>query len=76
MPRTPRAIELREITTDADWDAVMGLDRGHGPVHHINAIDDIRLEAAEEARAMPKAVRRPLPSVMLVVSVLDLYAGG
>jgi diamine N-acetyltransferase len=54
MPRTPRDIELREITTDADWDAVMAVDRGPGPVHHINAIDDIRLEAAEEARAMPK----------------------
>ena len=39
---------------DADWDAVMGLDRGPGPVHHINPIDDIRLEAAEEPRAMPK----------------------
>ena len=54
MTETPPAIELREITTDADWDAVMGLDRGPGPVHHINPIDDIRLEAAEEPRAMPK----------------------
>ena len=54
MTETSPAIELREITTDADWDAVMGLDRGPGPVHHINAIDDIRLEAAEEPRAMPK----------------------
>ena len=54
MSATPPAIELREITTEADWDAVMGLDRGPGPVHHINPIDDIRLEAAEEPRAMPK----------------------
>ncbi|HEY3333917.1 MAG TPA: GNAT family N-acetyltransferase [Candidatus Limnocylindrales bacterium] len=54
MPTTPRAIDLREIITEADWDAVMGLERGPGPVYHINAIDDIRLEAAEEPRAMPK----------------------
>jgi diamine N-acetyltransferase len=54
MRTTPRAIELREISTEADWDAVMGLDRGPGPVHHINAIDSIRREAVEDARAMPK----------------------
>jgi diamine N-acetyltransferase len=54
MPPTRPAIELREIRTEADWDAVMGLERGPGPVHHVNAIDDIRLEAAEEPRAMPK----------------------
>ena len=54
MPPTSRAIELREIRTEADWDAVMGLDRGLGPVHHIKAIDIILLEAVEDARALPK----------------------
>jgi diamine N-acetyltransferase len=47
------AVELREIVTDADWDAVMGLRLGPGQDDYINRIDEIRLEAAEEARAMP-----------------------
>ena len=48
------AVTLREITTEADWDAVMGLRLGPGQDRYVNPIDDIRLEAAEEARAMPK----------------------
>jgi diamine N-acetyltransferase len=47
------AVELREIVTPEDWDAVMGLRLKPGQEAHLNAIDDIRLEAAEEARAMP-----------------------
>jgi diamine N-acetyltransferase len=44
-------VELRDIVTPADWDAVMGLDAG--PNAYLNPIDDIRLEAAEQQRAMP-----------------------
>jgi diamine N-acetyltransferase len=47
------AVELREITTDRDWDAVMGLDAGD--TRYIDPIGDIRLEAAEESRARPHA---------------------
>jgi diamine N-acetyltransferase len=46
-------VELREIVTPGDWDAVMGLRLGPGQGAHLNSIDDIRLEAAEERRAMP-----------------------
>jgi diamine N-acetyltransferase len=44
-------VELRNIITPEDWDAVMGLRAGETP--HINPIDDIRLEADEDRRAMP-----------------------
>jgi diamine N-acetyltransferase len=47
MPR----IELRDIITPEDWDAVMGLRAGEGA--YINPIDDIELEAEEDRRAMP-----------------------
>jgi diamine N-acetyltransferase len=50
-----RGVELRELVTDADWDRVMGLRLGPGQDDYINPIHEIRLEAAEEARAMPRA---------------------
>ncbi|HEX5829001.1 MAG TPA: GNAT family N-acetyltransferase [Candidatus Limnocylindrales bacterium] len=47
-------VTLREISTETDWDSVMGLRLGPGQDRYVNPIDDIRLEAAEEARAMPR----------------------
>jgi diamine N-acetyltransferase len=49
----PRA-ELREILTEADRHAVLGLRRGPGQDRYLNSMDDIFLEAEEEARAMPR----------------------
>jgi len=46
-------IELREITTDAGWDAVMGLRLGPGQDAHLNSMPDIREESIEDARGMP-----------------------
>jgi diamine N-acetyltransferase len=46
-------IELREIATEGDWDAVMGLRLGPGQDAHLNSMPDIREEAIEDARAMP-----------------------
>lgn len=49
MPR----VVLREITSDEDRRAAMGLRLAPGQDRYINAVDDIFLEAEEEARAMP-----------------------
>ena len=48
-------IELREIRTDADWDAVMGLRLGPGQDEHLNSMQEIFEEADPEQRAMPHA---------------------
>jgi diamine N-acetyltransferase len=47
------AVELREIVTEADREAVLGLRRGPGQDRYLNSMEDIFLEAEEEARAMP-----------------------
>ena len=46
-------VELRDIRTDADWDAVMGLRLGPGQDEHLNSMPGIREESIEEARGMP-----------------------
>jgi diamine N-acetyltransferase len=46
-------VQLREIRTDADWDAVMGLRLGPGQDQHLNSMPDIREESIEDARGMP-----------------------
>jgi diamine N-acetyltransferase len=47
-------IVLRDIVTDADRKAVVGLRLGPGQDRFVNPVDDILLEAEEEARAMPR----------------------
>ena len=55
-------VELRDITTDADWAAVMGLRPGPGQETHLNSMPDIRQEAIEDARAMPIRGRSTMPT--------------
>jgi diamine N-acetyltransferase len=47
-------VELREILTEGDRRAVLGLRRGPGQDAYLNSMEDIFLEAEEEARAMPR----------------------
>jgi hypothetical protein len=46
-------VELREIRTEADRRAVLGLRRGPRQEAYLNSMEDIFAEADEEARAMP-----------------------
>ena len=46
-------VELREIETASDRDAVMGLRRGPGQDRYLNSMPDIFVEAEEDRRAMP-----------------------
>lgn len=48
-------VELREITTEADRQAVLNLQRGPGQEAWLGSMEDIFAEADEEARAMPRA---------------------
>ena len=48
------AVELRDIRTDEQREELLGLRRGPGQEEYINAVDDIFLEAEEDARAMPR----------------------
>jgi diamine N-acetyltransferase len=50
MPR----VELRDVVTEADRRALLGLRRGPGQDAYLNSMEDIFLEAEEEARAMPR----------------------
>ncbi len=52
MSRDPRVV-LRELATEADRDAARALRLGPGQDRYLNDVDDILLEAEEEARAMP-----------------------
>jgi diamine N-acetyltransferase len=47
-------VELREILTQEDRRAVLGLRRGPGQEAYLDSMEDIFLEAEEEARAMPR----------------------
>jgi diamine N-acetyltransferase len=47
-------VELREILTQGDRRAVLGLRRGPGQEAYLDSMEDIFLEAEEEARAMPR----------------------
>ncbi len=50
MPR----VELREVTTGEDRRALLGLRRGPGQDAYLDSMEEIFLEAEEEARAMPR----------------------
>jgi diamine N-acetyltransferase len=47
-------VELREILTEGDRRAVLGLRRGPGQDAYLDSMEDIFLEAEHEARAMPR----------------------
>jgi diamine N-acetyltransferase len=47
-------VELREILTQGGRRAVLGLRRGPGQEAYLDSMEDIFLEAEEEARAMPR----------------------
>jgi diamine N-acetyltransferase len=47
-------VELREILTEGDRRAVLGLRRGPGQDAYLDSMADIFAEAEEEARAMPR----------------------
>ena len=47
-------VELRDVVTEADRQALLGLRRGPGQDRYLNSMEDIFLEAVEEARAMPR----------------------
>ena len=47
-------VELRELLTQGDRRAVLGLRRGPGQEAYLDSMEDIFLEAEEEARAMPR----------------------
>jgi diamine N-acetyltransferase len=47
-------VELRDVTTDDDRRALLGLRLGPGQDRYLNSIADIFLEAEEDARAMPR----------------------
>ncbi|HSO55098.1 MAG TPA: GNAT family N-acetyltransferase [Actinomycetes bacterium] len=47
-------VELREILTEGDRRAVLGLRRGPGQDAYLDSMEDIFAEAEEEARAMPR----------------------
>jgi diamine N-acetyltransferase len=47
-------VELRELLTEGDRRAVLGLRRGPGQDAYLNSMEDIFLEAEDEARAMPR----------------------
>jgi diamine N-acetyltransferase len=47
-------VELREVTTGEDRRALLGLRRGPGQDAYLDSMEEIFLEAEEEARAMPR----------------------
>jgi diamine N-acetyltransferase len=47
-------VELREILTEGDRRAVLGLRRGPGQDAYLDSMEDIFAEAEEEARAVPR----------------------
>ena len=47
-------VELRELLTEGDRRAVLGLRRGPGQDAYLDSMEDIFAEAEEEARAMPR----------------------
>ena len=51
-------VELREILTQGDRRAVLGLRRGPGQEAYLDSMEDMFLEAEEEARAMPRRMGR------------------
>lgn len=51
---TARTVELRDIVSDEDRRGVLGLRRGPGQERYLNSVEDIFLEAEEDARAMPR----------------------
>lgn len=46
-------VELRDVVTEDQRRALLGLRRGPGQDRYLNSIEDIFLEAIEDARAMP-----------------------
>lgn len=47
-------VTIRELRTDEDRRGVLGLRLGPGQDEYLNPIEDIFLEAEEDARAMPR----------------------
>ena len=47
-------VELREILTEGDRRAVLGLRRGPGQDAYLDSMEEIFLQAELEARAMPR----------------------
>jgi diamine N-acetyltransferase len=47
-------VRLRDVLTDADREALLGLRRGPGQDAHLNSMEDIFLEAEEQVRAKPR----------------------